>query len=243
MTRYLCAWCVVVVVGAAAAAAPENAATLYVAPAGNDAWTGRLSAPNNTQTDGPLATLEAARDAARRTGARRIVLLPGDYFLAKTLELDRRDNGLTIEASEAGKVVLYGGTRVTGWRPDGDRFWCADLPGVKEGTWDFRALVVNNRLAERARLPETGTFLHQSVFDARWLSSVGGGWERPPTKEELTTLRYDPKDLPPTLEVKNAEVRVYHMWNESMVGLAANDTQRNLLIFSTPAQNPPGAFG
>jgi hypothetical protein len=38
--------------------------------------------------------------------------------------------------------------------------------------------------------PESGTFTHESVFDVRWLSSVGGGWERKPTQEELTTLRY-----------------------------------------------------
>jgi DeoR/GlpR family transcriptional regulator of sugar metabolism len=131
--------------------------------------------------------------------------------------------------------VLYGGTLVSGWRPDGDRFWSADLPGVKEGTYDFRALVVNDRLAERARLPETGTFQHLSVFPVRWLSSVGGGWERAPRPEELTTMLYDPKDLPATLDVKNAEVRVYHMWDESMVGVSTNDTQRHALLFSRPA--------
>lgn len=208
-----------------------------MAPGGNDQASGRR--------EQPLATLAAAREAARKAGAgpHRIVLLPGDYFLQQTLELDARDNGLTLEAAEPGKSTLYGGSLVSGWRPEGEKFWCADLAGVKERTWDFRALVVNGRLAERARLPESGTFLHESAFDVRWLSSVGGGWERKPTDEELTTLVYDPKDLPASLEARNAEVRVYHMWDESLCGVSRVDAQRHALVFSNPAKSPPGAFG
>ena len=213
------------------------AADFHVAPKGDDANVGTK--------EKPFATLEAARDAARKAGAgpHRIVVMAGDYFLAKTLELDARDNGLTIEAESAGKATLYGGTLVTGWRRDGEKLWCADLPEVKNGTWDFRALVVNGRMPERARMPETGTFLHKSVFDVRWLSSVGGGWERKPTQEELTTMLYNAKDIPATLEPKNAEVRVYHMWDESLCGVARNDTERHALTFSKPAISPAGAFG
>lgn len=219
------------------AARDLSAATFFVAPNGKAA-----NAGNREQ---PLATLEAARDAARKAGAgpHQIVVLPGDYFLETTLTLEPRDNGLSIEAQPAGKATFYGGTLVTGWRRDGDRFWSADLPGVKEGKWDFRALVVDGQMPARARMPESGTFLHQSVFAVNWLSSVGGGWERKPTREELSTMLYDPKDLPATLEVKNAEVRVYHMWDESLVGVSANDTQRHALTLAPLSHSPPGAFG
>lgn len=214
-----------------------TAADFHVAPNGKDEKAGTK--------EQPLATLAAARDTARKAGPgpHRIIVMPGDYFLATALDLDARDNGLTIEGGAGGKVTLYGGKPVTGWRRDGENLWCADLSGVKEGTWDFRALVVNGRMPERARMPGTGTFTHKSVFDVRWLSSVAGGWERPPTAEESTTMLYDPKDVPPALEAKNAEVRVYHMWDESLVGVATNDTGRHALIFSAPAKSPPGAFG
>ncbi|HUT90025.1 MAG TPA: hypothetical protein VMY37_11040 [Thermoguttaceae bacterium] len=187
-----------------AISASAHGATFVVAPSGKDDHPGTK--------EQPLATLEAARDAARKAGAgpHRIVVMPGECFLTETFELDARDNGLTIEAGEGGKAALYGGVLVTGWRRDGEELWCADLPGLKEGTWDFRALVAGGRMPQRARLPESGTFLHRSVFDVRWLSSVGGGWERKPTQEELTTMQYDPRDVPATLEVRNAEVRVYH---------------------------------
>jgi len=190
-------------------------------------------------------TLEAARDAARQAGPgpHRIVVKPGDYFLAKPVEFDARDNGLTIEAAEPGKSTIYGGRIVTGWKPDGDKFWFAELPGVKEGTWDFRALVVNGRLPERARMPESGTFLHRGKFDVPWLSSVAGGWARVPTQQELTTMEYDPKDLPTTLDVRNAEVRVYHMWDESLSGLSTNDTTAHRLTFAPALRSPAGAFG
>jgi len=218
------------------AATAAHAAHFFVSPAGSDA--------NPGTADRPFATLEAARDAARKTGAgpHRIELLPGDYFLAKPFDLDGRDNGLTVEASSNG-VTLYGGKAVGGWRRDGDRFWCADVPGVKEGAWDFRALAVNGHLPDRARLPESGTFTHQSVFDVKWLSSVGGGWERKPTKEELTTLVYSPTNLPATLDVRNAEVRVYHMWDESLVGVASNDVANHTLHFTVAAKSPAGSFG
>jgi hypothetical protein len=214
-----------------------SASDFFIAPNGNDTHPG--------SKDQPFASLDAARDAARKAGAgpHRIFVLPGDYFLAKTCELDARDNGLTIEAVEAGKTTLYGGKPVTGWKRDREKFWYADLPGVKDGAWDFRALVVNGRLAERARMPEAGTLQHLSKFDVPWLSSVGGGWARQPTKEELTTMRYDAKDIPASFEVRNAEVRVYHMWDESLVGVAGNDTQVHVLTLSPAAKSPPGAFG
>lgn len=219
------------------AAGAAHAATFTVGPVGADT--------NAGTRDKPFATLAAARDAARKAGAgpHRIEVLPGAYYLEKTLELDARDNGLTIAAVEAGQAVLYGGTPVTGWRRDGEKFWCAEAAGVQDGAWDFRALVVNGRLPDRARLPESGTFIHKSVFDVRWLSSVGGGWERKATPEELTTLLYAPADVPATLDVQNAEVRVYHMWDESLLGVASNDVVRHALTFKAAAIAPPGAYG
>jgi hypothetical protein len=217
--------------------APSHGATFFVAPGGKDG--------NPGTKEHPLATLEAARDAARKAGAglHRVVVMPGDFFLGKPLELDARDNGLTLEAEQPGKATLYGGTLVTGWRRDGDKLWCADLPGVKEGTWDFRALIVNDRMPQRARFPESGTFLNQGTWNLQLLPAVGGHWERKPTHEELVTMPYDPKDIPQTLDVKNAEVRIYHMWDESLVGVARNDTERHALIFSTEPIWPPGALG
>lgn len=212
-----------------------RASTLYVATNGNDSSSGAK--------EQPMATLEAARDAARNTGGgpHRIVVMPGDYFLTRALELDARDNGLTIEAA-TNDVALYGGRQVTDWKRDDGNFWYSELPGVKEGTWDFRALIVNGRLAERACLPETNTFENLGTWNLPLLPAVAGHWERKPTREELTTMPYDPRDIPATLDVRNAEVRMYHMWAESLVGVASNDSQRHALILSSEPAWPPGAL-
>ncbi len=67
-------------------------ATFVVAPRGKDTNPGTVQQP--------LTTLEAARDAARKapSGPHRILVMPGDYLFTKPLELDSRDNDLTIEA-------------------------------------------------------------------------------------------------------------------------------------------------
>lgn len=221
---------------AIAASSLLQAATFVVAPSGND--------QNPATAEQPLASLQAARDGARKAGPgpHRIVVTAGDYFLTAALELDSRDDGLTIEAEPAGKATLYGGRLVTGWRRDGDQFWCADLPGVKEGAWDFRALLVDGRLAERARFPGTGAFENRGTWNLPLLPAVAGHWERKPTREELTTMPYDPKDIPATFDVRSAEVRLYHMWAESLVGVASNDTERHALILSSEPAWPPGAL-
>lgn len=209
-------------------------ATFYVAPDGNDANPGTEACP--------FATPARGCAAARAAGDNRHVVLRGGAYYAVALSLGAEDAGLTLEAAPGETPVLYGGRIVTEWRRDGD-WLVASLPGVQAGRWDFRALVVNGRLCPRARLPETGRYTHESVFDVPWMSSSAGGWKRKPTRVELTTLRYREDDLDTALDLRNAELTIYHAWDESMVGLRAHDPATQTLTFSTPAGHPPGAFG
>lgn len=209
----------------------------YVDPHGDD---------NNPGTRVlPFQSLEMARDACRKSekGTKEIILLPGDYFLTKTFNLDVNDNGLLLKAEQEGSVHLYGGEIITGWKRGDDQLWYAELPEVREGTWDFRALIVNGVLAERARFPDSGTFIHEQVWDVKVLPAVSGYWERQPLPEEKLVMAYNPKDIPETLDIRNAELRVYHMWNESMVGIAKNNRDSHQFTFTQPSTYPPGAFG
>jgi len=220
--------------------------TFFVARQGRDTWSGRLVVPNADRSDGPFGTLTAACQAAREAGSdvpRTIVVQTSEYFFDAPIILTGRDSGLTIEAAAGVDVTLYGGRTIAGWEKDGATFYAAQLPGVKAGRWDFRALIVNGRYCPRARLPEQGSFKHLSVFDVPWMSTTGGGWKRKPTETELTTLKYRPEDLGPWLDVNNAEITVHHMWDESLVGLAAMDAETHTLTFSSPTGHPPGAFG
>ncbi|MFC1738888.1 right-handed parallel beta-helix repeat-containing protein [Planctomycetota bacterium] len=214
-------------------------ATLYVSANGNDTWSGRM--------DSPFASLRAARDAARKLNQeqpQRIIVLEGNYFLSKPLELDARDSGISIEAAPGAQVALYGGRKVSGWKKDGDNFYSIDIPEVKDGTFDFRALVVNNKLSQRARLPKKGTYSHLNPYIEKLNDDGTEMTERPePVMEAHRTMKYNPADIGPWLDVKNAEIRLYHMWNETLVGVAANDTQQNELKFSIRPLYAPGMYG
>lgn len=56
-------------------------------------------------------------------------------------------------------------------------------------------------------------------------------------------MKYREGDLGEWLDVKSAEVTVYHMWDESLVGLVEMDVEARTLKFSSPTGHPAGAFG
>lgn len=220
----------------------------HVSPSGNDAGSGTR--------EQPFATLTKALAATRALPAgqgRKIVVRGGKYWNV-SLMLRPEDSGLSLEAEPGETPVLYGGQRLTGWVKDGERCFAAALPAlpvteneIKSGLalprWEVRLLLVNGQTRPRGRFPETGTLTHQTTFDVPWMSTTGGGWKRKPTGEELTTLRYQAGDLPAGLEVRDAEVTVYHMWDESCVGIAAHDAGKGLLRLAPATGHPPGAFG
>ncbi len=81
------------------------ALVLHVSPSGNDAWSGRLTAPNRAGTDGPLASLQGARDRLRGlrstaggwSGPVRVLIQKGRYELKEPFVLEPQDSG-TAEA-------------------------------------------------------------------------------------------------------------------------------------------------
>ncbi len=127
---FACLWLIgFLVLGVSFAFASEKAAPakiVYLSPNGSDSWSGRFSKPNVEGTDGPLATLEAARDRIRQwksqgalpQGGVEVVLQEGTYPLRQTFTLDQRDSGtpnetITYRAAEGANVTLSGGTRLT----------------------------------------------------------------------------------------------------------------------------------
>lgn len=211
-----------------------GAGTLYVSPKGSDQFDGSKGKP--------FASIGKAVEKAREGKDSQIIVAGGRYFLDASIILDSRDAGLTIEAAKGTHPQLIGGRIIKGWQRDGDIFWSAPVPEAINRKWDFRLLVVNGITRKRARLPETGYFEHLSIFDVPWMSTTGGGWKRKPTDEELTTLKYKPTDLGSWLDINNAELTVYHMWDESVVGLVKNYVATQTLTFSNPAGHPAGAF-
>ena len=213
-------------------------AEFFVAPGGSDAAAGTAAAP--------FATVARAVEAARKAGgdANKVTLRPGTYRLEKTLALDAGDSGLTICAEKEGAAILSGGVKLEGWKREAEGpFWYVDLPEAKDG-WNFRTLVVNGSFAQRACFPGgTNRFDNLGDWNLPLLPALAGHWERKPTVAELTTMPYKAEDLPDTLDFKSAEVRLYHMWNETLSTIASNDLKRHVIYLATPAAWPMGACG
>ncbi len=104
-----------------ASAPEERQRTFYVSLSGNDAWSGTVAEPNAGGSDGPLATLERAREtlrAAPKDMPRRIVVRGGDYHVSKSFELGPEDSGeeqspVVWQAAPGEKVRLCGGPTLT----------------------------------------------------------------------------------------------------------------------------------
>jgi hypothetical protein len=193
----------------------------------------------------PHPTIASALAEARALPVgepRRILVHSGAYYNTE-VRLTSEDSGLTIENMPGEAPVLYGGEPLTGWEPEG-KFQAAHLPTASgENALSPRLLLVNGESRPRARFPATNTLPHETRFDVPWMSTTGGGWKRPPTHEELTTLQYRTGDLGDWLEITNAEITVFHMWDESCVGVASHDVARRTLTLAPELGHPPGAFG
>lgn len=102
----------------------------YVSTEGNDSWHGQLSEANTTNTDGPFATLERAREVIRKMKETDsfpdngviVNVRGGVYYLEKPFELTSGDSGKEnapiVYTSFKGETVrLSGGSLASGFKP------------------------------------------------------------------------------------------------------------------------------
>ena len=159
-------------------------AALYVSTKGKDTWSGRLAEPKPDGSDGPLATIKAARDAVRKLKRDKpitVAIRGGTYRIGEPIVFTTADSGtkdapITYRAYQDEKPAFSGGVPIGGWKKGAGGVWTADVPAVKAGEWYFRSLFIDGRRAQPARTPNEG-----------WLAS-GGAID----KLNRTTARNDP---------------------------------------------------
>ena len=140
------------------AAAPTSI-TFYVAPNGNDLWSGRLSAPNSTNTDGPFATFDHARalvQSISQAGLNKVIVQfrGGTYFLPATVLFTAADSGsaatpIVYQNYPGETPVFSGGVRVENWTNPSGNTWKSTLPA---STQSFENLFYNGVRRLRPRL-------------------------------------------------------------------------------------------
>ncbi len=228
-------------------AVSAQALTLYVAPDGNDSWSGRRAHPDAQGHDGPLASLQGARDAVRRLKAQgpltepvRVIFAGGNYALTAPVVFGPEDSGterapITYEAARGAHPIFTGGRVLHGLQPGADGLWKASLPEVKAGNSYFEELWVNGRRAVRARAPNTFTYYMQG--------KVTRGID-PATGQEADlanrAFRARPEDIQPLLaltpeQLHDVTVVAYHSWEISRLRIAAVDAKTGTIITTGPA--------
>ncbi len=226
---------------------------LYVSPAGNDGWTGRLAAPNRAKSDGPFATVHRAQRELRKIKGRkplaqpvRIVLRGGTYFLPRPLVLDTRDSGtgtanttisplrpqapVTFAAYEGEQPILSGGRRITGLVETtihGRRAWMAKIPAVKSGRWNFHQLWVNGRRARRPRWPHKGLLRMENAPGITHQDNYNKGSD---------TFIYKAGDIPDAHNIQDVNVVVLHFWIDTRRKIKSIDTAQRLVTMEAPSR-------
>ncbi|HUT94474.1 MAG TPA: right-handed parallel beta-helix repeat-containing protein, partial [Thermoguttaceae bacterium] len=222
--------------------------SLYVSTVGNDTWSGRLGEPNADGTDGPLASVQKARDIIRETKTPRgglakpvtVMLRGGVYPQTEPIVFTAADSGtkecpVTYQAYPGEKPVISGGDVIRGWKADdseqsrtrcGGKLWRATVPAAKTGgKWRFNQLFVNGGRRTRARVPNKGSFLRT---------------DGPASKGNARGFYFHEGDVKEWDDLREVIFVVYHSWETSIHHVRNVDTEAGLVELHEPAPWPMG---
>ncbi|MEW1648589.1 RICIN domain-containing protein [Streptomyces sp. NPDC091219] len=225
---------------------PASAATqarYYVAPNGDDANAGTITAP--------FKTLQHARDVVRTvnndmTGDINVFLRGGTYPVSSTINFTSADSGtngdhVVYAAYPGEKPVLDNGLLVSGWTQHSGNIWKATLNRDDK----LRALYVNGKRAQMASktINSGGCYGTYSVTagQAPW------AWE---SGSQCDGAKYSLSDLPAIASNQDdVEIKSVSTWNTAIVGVrqitTSSDGANRVALFQEPgaamAQGSPYA--
>jgi hypothetical protein len=236
-------YCCLILAGSIVVPADDRM-VLYVAPNGNDTWSGRLADPASNGQDGPFATVHRAQLALREWRAAsppaatapvpEVQLRGGAYYLDQPWTLTPEDSGTIYRAYRAERPILSGGVRITGWVAGNDGRWRADLPAVRDQGWHFTQLFVNDQRRPRPRLPATGHYQIAGELPAS--DEALGGIDR--FQFNSGEIRTDWSNL------NDVEVLAFHSWSMSRLPIKSVDEQAGAVTFfgASPSKSWWGIF-
>ena len=226
-------------------------ADFYVAPAGDDGWSGRLPKANANRTDGPFATLERARDAIRQFRATNELARPvvvqlrgGTYLRERPFVLRSEGSGseaspVIYESYPGEKAVLSGGRTISGWRKADGPLWKVELPEVKSGQWYFRQLFVDGQRRDRARLPGKGGMCAIASVPKVDTSGWMGAAPEAEGKLPLQAFQFRAGDIGKDwTNLDDVEVVVLQFWMEARLRIKHIDEKNRVVIFTGASWRP-----
>jgi parallel beta-helix repeat protein len=194
---------------------------LYVATNGNNQWTGTLPTPDTSGSNGPLATLQGARNAIRKLrqngskDAFTVLVRGGIYELNETFVLGPEDSGtesdpLVFRAFNNERPILSGTRQINNFQPYKGKIHKANLMGIINVSYPVRQLFANGKRQILARYPN---------FDP--LNPIGGGFlyiDSPAKEGSKREFRSQDGSIRDWTNIQDAEVVIYpgDGWNNNI---------------------------
>lgn len=228
----------------------KKEAVLYVAPNGNDSWSGKLPDPNSKKTNGPFATIIRAQNAVRKlrkTGKPRVPILVlirgGEYYLKKPIVFTPEDSGgaespITYSAHPYEKPIISGGQQVKGWKEtkvSGKKMWVANIPSAGGNSPEIREFFVNGERRSYPRLPKEGFY---QIADAMIGIDESSSYATP-----QRSFGFAQCDIKQWKNLSDIEVVVLHYWAEAHLKIESVDTKKKTVYFQNKSRRSFSTHG
>jgi len=214
----------------------------YVASNGNDSFSGTLSAPNPSKSDGPFLTLQRAQQAVQAAkghvaGPITVEVRGGTYYLSAPLNFTHADSGsaeqpITWEGFAGDpEPLISGGQPLTGWKSGGGGLWTLQLPGSFQ---NFEALYVNGVRHYRPTASSSYLKLNPVVLWApatNCTEPYGTGYRCG------DRFSFMPGALPAAFhQINDVEIVSFEDWTVSRMRLQSVDTTQSIAYLTGPVQ-------
>jgi parallel beta-helix repeat protein len=197
----------------------------YVSPEGSDSQAGTI-------IDKPFATLQKARDAIRelkKAGGLKspvtVFLFGGTYELTEPFILTTEDSGtetcpITYRAYNDEKPIISGGREIKSqWEQYEGNIMVCDVPEARDGNWKFRQLFLNGKRMDRARIPDKDNYYIVEKTD----QDIG-----------RSAMKFKEGDIKIWNNLDEAEIVIFHAWNDSRLFISNVDEQERIVTFTGP---------
>lgn len=232
----------------------SRAIDLFVAPNGNDSWSGMLGAPDKEGRDGPFASPLRARDELRRLKSAgkleqpaTVYLRAGVYRLTSAISLGPEDSGtpqapIVWRSFENEKVVITGAQAVTGFEPWKDRIVVANLKGTALQDVVFRQLFFRGERQVMARYPNVdaadphfGQWAYVLATDAAEPTNQSVSDNVPQVKDRFTATSDVIKSAWSKIEQSEIAIHPAYGWAWDTLPVKSVDRENNIIQMGRPA--------
>lgn len=231
---------VLLTLGSTRVSKAEDVIHFYVSPEGSDAFSGLMARNNARRTDGPVATLDRARELIRTlrkaNGGKLshpvdVMLRGGTYWLAGPFVLAPEDSGtaecpITYSAYQNEIPVLSAGRPVRHWGKatlNGHDVWAANIPQLKGAEDVFGEMWVNGHRRHMARSPNSGYFQ---------AGDVPGLTKDAKLQDGQNAFHFNEGELKNWPDAADAEVVLMSLWAESHLPIESIDEKERLVHFT-----------